>query len=105
MSGVHTGNKGKRRQYYRCHHRARNGPGTCTNAKHHRADRIEEEVWREVLSLVKDPERLRAGVERFIEEQRTALQEAPTHDLRHWRAELEKIDRRRNGHLDSRPKG
>jgi site-specific DNA recombinase len=105
MSGVHTGNKGKRRPYYRCHHRARNGPDTCPNAKYHRADRIEEEVWREVLSVLKDPERLRTGIERFIEEQRAALQDPPTHDLRHWHAELEKFDRRRDGHLDQQAEG
>ena len=105
MSGVHTGNKGKRRQYYRCHHRARNGPGTCPNAKHHRADWIEAEVWREVLSLLKEQERLRTGIECFIEQERATLQNAPTYGLRHWRAELEKIDRRPDGHLDQQAEG
>jgi site-specific DNA recombinase len=105
MSGVHTGNKGKRRPYYRCHHRARNGPGICPNAKHHRAERIEAEVWREVSSLLKNPERLRVGIERFIEEKRAALQDAPTHGLRYWHAELEKIERKRDGHLDQQAEG
>jgi hypothetical protein len=105
MSGVHTGNKGKRRPYYRCHYRARNGPDTCPNAKHHRAERIEAEVWREVSSLLKNPERLRMGIEAFIEEERDALQDAPTHRLRHWRAELTKINRRREGHLDQQAEG
>ena len=105
MSGVHTGNKGKRRPYYRCHHRARNGSTTCPNYKHHRAERIEEEVWREVSSLLKNPERLRVGIERFIEEKREALQDVPTHGLRHWHAELEKIERRRDGHLDQQAEG
>jgi site-specific DNA recombinase len=104
MSGVHTGNKGKRRPYYRCHHRARNGPGTCPNAKHHRAERIEAEVWREVSGLLKAPERLRIGIERFIEEERAA-QDTPTHELRHWHAELERIERRRSGHLDQQAEG
>jgi hypothetical protein len=102
---VHTGNKGRRRPYYRCHHRARNGPGTCPNAKHHRAERIEAEVWHEISSLLKNPERLRAGIERFIEEKRAALQDAPTHGLRYWHAELEKIERRRDGHLDQQAEG
>jgi Recombinase zinc beta ribbon domain len=105
MSSVHTGNKGKRRPYYRGHHRARNGPDTCPNAKHHKAERIGAEVWREVLNLLKNPERLRMGIEAFIEEKRTALQDAPAHGLRHWRAELTKINRRREGHLDQQAEG
>jgi site-specific DNA recombinase len=105
MSGVHTGNKGKRRPYYRCHHRARNGPGTCPNAKYHKAERIEAEVWCEVSSLLKDPERLRVGIERFLDEKRAALQDTPTHGLRYWHAELEKIERRRDGHLDQQAGG
>jgi hypothetical protein len=105
MSGVHTGNKGKRRPYYRCHYRARNGPDTCPNAKHHRAERIEAEVWREVSSLLKNPERLRMGIETFIEEERMALQDAPTHGLRHWHAELTRINRIREGHLDQQAEG
>jgi site-specific DNA recombinase len=104
MSGVHTGNKGKRRPYYRCHYRARNGPDTCPNAKHHRAERIEADIWREVLSLLKNPDRLRIGIERFIEEERAA-QDTPTHEQRHWHAELEKIERRRSGHLDQQAEG
>src|SRR5215217_5600208 len=105
MSGVHTGNRGKRRPYYRCHYRARNGPDTCPNAKHHRAERIEAEVWREVSNLLKNPERLRIGIETFIEEERMALQDAPTHGLRHWHAELTKINRKREGHLDQQAEG
>src|SRR5215208_4407394 len=84
---------------------ARNGPDTCPNAKHHKAERIEAEVWYEVSSLLKNPERLRVGIERFIEEKRPALQDTPTHGLRHWHAELEEIERRRDGHLDQQAEG
>jgi hypothetical protein len=84
---------------------ARNGPDTCPNAKHHKAERIEAEVWYEVSSLLKNQERLRVGIERFIEEKRVALQDTPTHGLRHWHAELEKIERRRDGHLDQPAEG
>jgi hypothetical protein len=36
---------------------------------------------------------------------RAALQDTPTHRLRHWYAELEKIERRRDGHLDQPAEG
>ena len=54
---------------------------------------------------MKNPERLRMGIETFIEEERMALQDAPTHGLRHWHAELTKINRKREGHLDQQAEG
>jgi hypothetical protein len=105
MSGVHAGNKGKRRPYYRCHHRARNGPETCPNKKQRRAEIIEAEVWENVSGLLKDPERLRIGIERMHEEQRTALRGDPTRELNHWYGELEKVERMRSGYLDQQAEG
>jgi site-specific DNA recombinase len=105
MSGVHAGNKGKRRPYYRCHHRARNGPETCPNKKQRRAETIEAEVWEKVSGLLKDPERLRIGIERMHEEQRAALRGDPTCELNHWYGELEKVERMRSGYLDQQAEG
>jgi site-specific DNA recombinase len=105
MSGVHTGNKGNRRPYYRCHHRARNGAETCPNKKLHRAEKIEAEVWEELSALLKDPERLRLGIERMVEDERKAIRHDPTHELRYWHGELEKIGQMRSGYLDQQAEG
>lgn len=115
MSGV-TGRAlkdGARRRRYRCHHRARNGSGTCSNSRSHRADRIEAEVWEEVSALLKDPERLRVGIERMIAEERAALRgsaaegsgDAPGREYEHWNGELQKIERMRGGYLDQQAEG
>ena len=66
----------------------------CPNKKIHRADKIETEAWEKLSGLLKDPERLRVGIERMHEEQRAALRGDPTRELNHWHGELEKIERR-----------
>jgi site-specific DNA recombinase len=105
MSGVHTGNKGKRRPRYRCHHRARNGAEVCPNKKQHRAEKIEAEVWEKLSNLLKDPERLRIGIERMIEDEKKAMRHDPTSELQYWYGELEKIERMRSGYLDQQAEG
>ncbi len=106
MSGVTAppNKQGIRRRYYRCHHRAKNGTHMCPNGKSHRADKIEVEVWEKLSGLLKNPERLRVGIKRMIEEQRAALRN-PTREFSHWHAELQKIERMRSGYLDQQAEG
>jgi hypothetical protein len=57
--------------YYSCRSRYNTGPNRdCANRKHLRAERIEEQVWEFVRGLLRDPERIRAGLDRLIEEER-----------------------------------
>jgi Recombinase zinc beta ribbon domain len=107
MSGIGSmrNKDGSRRRYYRCHHRARNGAHTCPNGKYHRAEKIEAEAWAKLSELLKDPERLRIGVDRMMEERKGALREDPAHVSKHWRGELEKIERMRSGYLDQQAEG
>ena len=106
MSGVPAGKRrGRRRYYYRCPNRARNGLRACSMNKNFRAERLEAEVWEEVSSLLKEPERLRAGIEHMIEEERTLLHKDPTQEIERWRAEVEKIEQMRGGYLDQQAEG
>jgi site-specific DNA recombinase len=106
MSGVPTGERrGRRRYYYRCPNRARNGLRACSMNKNFRAEKLEAEVWEEVSSLLKDPERLRAGIERMIEEERAASHEDHTQEIKRWRAEIEKVEQMRGGYLDQQAEG
>jgi hypothetical protein len=41
----------------------------------------------------------------MIEGQRAALREDPTHELKHWHGELEKIGQMRSGYLDQQAEG
>jgi hypothetical protein len=63
--------------YYRCAVRNKYGRDACTNAYQPKADERESAVWEVVSGLLKDPNRLRAGLNELIEEERRALREDP----------------------------
>jgi site-specific DNA recombinase len=107
MAGVTGGARkdGTRPRHYRCYNRVRNGHGACPNGIHHRAEKIEEEAWAKLSTLLKDPERLRVGVDRMMEERRSVLRGDPAQASKHWRGELEKVERMRSGYLDQQAEG
>jgi site-specific DNA recombinase len=102
-TAVRRGNK--THYYYRCRQRYNNGLRDCTNSKVFRAEKVEAEAWEELSGLLKDPERLRVGIECMIEEQRAALRRDPDKELRHWHTELEKAERMRDGYLEQQAEG
>ncbi len=55
--------------YYKCFRRSDYKRGICEQ-KSLRAERVEASVWEFVSSLLKDPERIRAGVDMLIEQER-----------------------------------
>jgi hypothetical protein len=62
---------GRRYCYYRCPKRGRRGvQKVCINGKHHRAAEAKTAVWDLISRLLKDPERVRAGLEEMIEQER-----------------------------------
>jgi site-specific DNA recombinase len=58
--------------YYRCSNRDGYGLEACANSHKPRADKLEPEVWGFVSNLLKTPDLLLAGLERLIEEERSA---------------------------------
>jgi len=80
----------------------RNGAEACPNGVHHRVEKIEAEV----STLLKDPERLRVGVDRMIEERKkSALRRDSARESTHWHEELEKVENIRSGYLDQQGEG
>jgi len=54
--------------YYRCSKAQVNyAYKSCLNSKHHRADKLEPVVWDYVSGVMKNPEELRADLDRMIE--------------------------------------
>jgi hypothetical protein len=102
-TAVRRGNK--THYYYRCRQRYNNGPRDCTSRKVFRAEKVEAEAWEKLSGLLKNPERLRVGIERMIEEQRAALRGDPTPEIERWQAEIEKAERMRDGYLDQQAEG
>jgi len=58
--------------YYRCAKHMKDAYDGCSNYRHYRAQELEEEVWQEIRGLLRDPDRLRAGMDAAIEMHRFA---------------------------------
>jgi hypothetical protein len=60
-----------------------------------RAEETEAIVWAFVSGLLKDPERLRSGLRRMIEEERKAMRGDPKREAKVWLDKLAEVDRQR----------
>jgi site-specific DNA recombinase len=84
----------KRNYYYRCA-KLNNRYGDCPNRKSHRADKVEPRVWEFISGLLKDPERLRAGLEEMIEQEREGTRGDPNQEAKAWADKLVEVERQR----------
>ena len=91
--------------YYRCDKRWQDGPGGCSHEKHHRADKLEQMVWKFVLDYLKNPEKLRIGLKRMLNEKRNDLCGDPEREARMWMDKLAETDRMRAGYQELAAKG
>ena len=72
------------------------------NGRYHRAERVEAEVWEEVSSLLKVPERLHADIERYIEQEHRG---DPKREMRVWAKRLADVDAKRSRYQDITAEG
>jgi site-specific DNA recombinase len=91
--------------YYCCTHRSKHGTDACANAHRPRACDLEEPVWDLVSGLLKDPGRLRAGLERLIEEERRSTRDDPNKEAQTWAKKLAEVDRKRGAYQDQQAEG
>jgi site-specific DNA recombinase len=84
----------KNLHYYRCPTRRDNGTEAC-EVKNRRADVIEAEVWESVRTILSDPERLRADLDRMIEMKRNAERASPRREMDAWLEKLAEAERKR----------
>ena len=91
--------------YYCCTHRSKHGTDACANAYRPRARDLEEPVWDLVLGLLKDPDRLRAGLEQLIEEERRSVRRDPYAEAESWAKKLIEVDRKRSAYQDQQAEG
>ena len=97
---------GKRFHYYSCRSRYNTGPKRdCANRKHLRAERIEGQVWAFVRGLLRDPERIRAGLDQLIMEERAEAGRDPGRDAEFWSRKLTEADAERRGYHRLAAKG
>jgi site-specific DNA recombinase len=91
--------------YYRCRKRNRDGAEACSHRTCHRADEVEPRVWELISRLLKDPERLKAGLEEMIEQERAGLRGDPDQEAKTWLEKLSEVDQERRGYLRLAAKG
>jgi site-specific DNA recombinase len=97
---------GRRFHYYCCHSRYNTGPSRdCSNRKYLRAERIEEQVWGFVRGLLRDPERIRAGLDRLIEEERADAGRDPKREVDSWSRKMTEVEVERRGYHRLAAKG
>lgn len=90
-----TANSTKCNYYYRCT-KVHAAYGDCPHHKNHRADKIEPRVWEFVSGLLKDPERLRTGLEEMIERERDGMRGDPGQEAKAWADKLVESEHKRN---------
>jgi hypothetical protein len=62
-------------------------------------------VWNLISGLLKDPARLKAGLEEMIEQERAGLRGDPGQEAKTWLERLSEVDQERRGYLRLAAKG
>jgi site-specific DNA recombinase len=91
--------------YYCCSQRNRYGLDVCANSHRPRAGELEATVWNLISGLLKDPARLRAGLEELIEEERRAVRGNPDKVAEAWAKKLAEVDSKRSAYQDQQAEG
>jgi site-specific DNA recombinase len=93
--------------YYYCrnHRNNRNGAPACTNRKNLRALDLEGRVWDLLSGLLKDPERLRAGLDEMIEAERAGMRGDPEAEAMIWLGRIAVLDSKRSRYQDMAAEG
>jgi hypothetical protein len=91
--------------YYCCSHRSKYGTDACANAHRPRAHELEEPVWVLISGLLKDPERLRAGLEKLVEDERRSVRGNPRKEVEAWAKKLSEAERKRGAYQDQQAEG
>jgi hypothetical protein len=70
-----------------------------------RATRVEDAVWRFVSELLKDPDRIWAGIEELVEQEREAGRGDPEGEAGLWEEKIAECSRLRNAYQDQQAAG
>jgi len=70
-----------------------------------RTTRVEDAVWRFVSELLKDPDKIRAGMEELIEQEREAERSNPDGEARLWEERIAECSRLRGAYQDQQAAG
>ena len=91
--------------YYYCRNHHKHGDAACTNRKNLRAADLEGRVWELVSGLLKDPERLRSGLDEMIEAERAGMRGDPEAEALTWLGRIAALDSKRSRYQDMAAEG
>jgi site-specific DNA recombinase len=91
--------------YYYCRNHHKHRDAECTHRKNHRAPDTEGRVWDLISGLLKDPERLRAGLDEMIEAERAEMRGDPEAEALAWLDKIAALDSKRSRYQDMAAEG
>ena len=91
--------------YYVCNQRKDRGRECDCTQRAVRATEAERVVWTFVSTLLRDPETIRVGMERLIEEERTSQAQNPDHETELWAQKIADCAQRRSAYQDQQAAG
>src|SRR5829696_97975 len=68
--------------------------------EHHRAEELEARVWETISALLKEPQRLRTGLDAMIEREREFAHGDPEAEMKLWLDNLAEVDQKRARHQE-----
>jgi hypothetical protein len=91
--------------YYRCPTRHQKGKDACSQPRSYQATETEARVWGFIASLLKDPDRLRAGLESMVDQERDGLRGDPEREAKERRSKLAEVAAKRARFQDMAAEG
>ena len=77
----------------------------CSARTHHRAEALEQRIWDAVSKILKDPGRLRAGLDHMIDQERRGAQGDPATEAERWLKEISEAGRKRTRYQEMAAEG
>jgi hypothetical protein len=91
--------------YYRCTYHWHNGSNACPNGKNLNVNKVEPPVWQFVSELLRDPTRIRAGLDALIDQERKRTRGDANREAKAWLDRLAQDDMMRRGFQEQAAKG
>ncbi len=86
--------------YYRCGKRYRLGMHACSQGKNFRAEETETTVWEFVSGILKNPQRLRSGLDEMLDRERALASRGPDEEEEVWLKKLSELEAQEERLLD-----
>ena len=105
--GTHTTQPrgGRVYHYYKCKRRSRLGKTGSCRQKALRPDEVEAAVWKFVSELLVDPERIKAGMEKLMDDEAAIWRGDPEREAEVWAEKLEECARLRRAYQQQQAAG